>query len=273
VIALYDRRRTEISKGALVQLFLALHAYRDDMVLAGGWAPYFLTIGHFEHCGSIDVDIVLRPSVMVKYESIREIVMGLGYVPTESRFRFEKQLTGPTGAPFRFEVDFLTEPQAAVNAGLVTVQPGLDAALVAGSSIAFDFSYEHKVSGTIPGNGEGSELVRVLDVVGCLTMKGLALGRAAKLEKDSYDIYAVAGFHEGSPANAAAQFNGLVSARSEGTLPETTANAIDRISRGFGSQDAYATQAVSRFIGFDVSADAYARIKAFRSELRFVGST
>jgi hypothetical protein len=149
----------------------------------------------------------------------------------------------------------------------------LDAALVAGSSIAFDFSYEQEVSGTIPGNGEGSELVRVLDVVGCLTMKGLALGRAAKLEKDSYDIYAVAGFHEGSPVNAAAQFNGLVSARTEGTLPETTANAINRISRGFGSQDAYATQAVSRFIGFDVSADAYARIKAFRSELRFVGST
>lgn len=270
---MYDRRRTEISKGALVQLFLALHAYRNDMVLAGGWAPYFLTIGHFEHCGSIDIDIVLRPSVMVKYESIREIVMGLGYAPTESRFRFEKQLTGQGNTQFRLEVDFLTEPQAAVNAGLVTVQPGLDAALVVGSRIAFDFSYEQEVSGTIPGNGEGSELVRVLDVVGCLTMKGLALGRAAKLEKDSYDIYAVAGFHEGSPVNAAAQFNGLVSARTEGTLPETTANAINRISRGFGSQDAYATQAVSRFIGFDVSADAYPRIKAFRSELRFVGST
>jgi len=270
---LYDRRRTEISKGALVQLCLALHAYRDDMVLAGGWAPYFLTIGHFDHCGSIDVDIVLRPSAMVRYQSIREIVMGLGYVPTESRFRFEKQLTGPTAAPFRLEVDFLTEPQAAVNAGLVTVQPGLDAALVPGSSIAFAFNYEQEVSGTIPGNGKGSELVRVLDVVGCLTMKGLVLGRGAKLEKDSYDIYAVAGFHEGSPMNAAAQFNRLVSARTDGALPEKTANAINRISRGFGSQDAYATQAVSRFIGSDVSADAYARIKAFLSELQFVDSS
>ena len=270
---MYDRRRTEISKGALVQLCLALHAYRNDMVLAGGWAPYFLTIGHFEHCGSIDIDIVLRPSVMVRYESIREIVMGLGYVPTESRFRFEKQLAGLGNTQFRLEVDFLTEPQAAVNAGLVTVQPGLDAALVAGSSIAFDFNYEQEVSGTIPGNGKGSELARVLDVVGCVTMKGLALGRAAKLEKDSYDVYAVAGFHKGSPTNAAAEFNRLVSARTKGTLPETTVTAIKRISRGFRSQDAYATLAVSRFIGSDVSADAYARIKAFRSELQFVDST
>lgn len=272
VTTLYDLRRTEISKGALVQLGLALHAYRTDMVLAGGWAPHFLTLGYFEHCGSIDIDMVLRPSLMVRYESIREIVVdSLGYKPTESRFRFEKQLSSPEGATFPLELDFLTEPQAAADAGLVEVQQGLDAALIPGSSIAFDFNYEQEVSGTIPGNGEGSEVIQVVDIVGCLTMKGLALGRAGKLEKDSYDIYAVAGFHKGSPLTAGREFNRLILTRAGGKLPGTTGGALKRIHRGFENRNAYAAQAASRFVGFDVSVDAQARIEAFRGELKPLG--
>jgi len=57
---LYDPAKTDVSKGALVQLALALNAYRDDMVLAGGWAPYFLVKDYFDHCGSIDIDLVLN---------------------------------------------------------------------------------------------------------------------------------------------------------------------------------------------------------------------
>jgi len=106
VTALYDRIRTEISKGALVQLALALEAYRDDMVLVGGWAPYFLTLGYFEHCGSIDIDMVLRPAIVVRYDRIREMVVDeLGYAPADREFRFEKQLKDPRGALFRIELD------------------------------------------------------------------------------------------------------------------------------------------------------------------------
>jgi len=38
----YDRGATETSKGALVELCRALRQHRHDMVLAGGWASYFL---------------------------------------------------------------------------------------------------------------------------------------------------------------------------------------------------------------------------------------
>jgi hypothetical protein len=55
-------------------------------VLAGGWAPYFLAKDHFDHCGSKDVDLVLKPSIMVKYESIRKMVERLGYQGTPNRF-------------------------------------------------------------------------------------------------------------------------------------------------------------------------------------------
>lgn len=269
VTALYDRTRTEISKGALVQLALALETYRDDMVVVGGWAPYFLTLGYFEHCGSIDIDIVLRPTIVVRYDRIQEIVVNeLGYSPADREFRFEKQLKDPKGALFRLELDFLTEPESAQKAGLVKVQNGLDAALIPGCSTVFNFNYEQEVRGTMPDNSQGSELIHVADIVGCLTMKGLAIGRRMKLEKDSYDIYAVAGFHKGSPMNAAREFNRLISIKAGGQLAETTARALDRIYRGFESRSAYASQAASRFIGSDVSTDAAERVKAFRDGIQ-----
>ncbi len=267
--ALYDRIVTEISKGALVQLALALEVYRDDMVLVGGWAPYFLTLGYFEHCGSIDIDIVLRPTIIVRYDRIRKIIVDeLGYAPADREFRFEKQLKDPKGALFRLGLDFLTEPESAQKAGLVKVQNGLDAALIPGCSIVFNFNYEQQVRGTIPDDGQGSELMHVADIAGCLTMKGLAIGRRMKLEKDSYDIYAVAGFHKGSPMNAAKEFNRLISIKAGGRLPETTARAIDRIHRGFESRSSYASQAASRFIGSDVSTEAAERVKAFHDGIQ-----
>ena len=265
---MYDPARTEVTKGALVQLALALNAYRNDMVLAGGWAPYFLTLGHFEHCGSIDIDLVLRPSIMIRYERIREIVVeALGYKPTDREFKFEKQLEDRKGAAFRVELDFLTEPQAAQDAGLVKIQEGLEAALIPGCGIAFDFNYEQDVKGTIPGNGEATEVIHVADIVGSLTMKGLALGRAAKLDKDSYDIYAIAGFHRGSPALAADQFNQILSEKTNGQMPAVSATALGRIYKGFETQSSYGPQAVSRFMMLDASLDARERIKAFRERI------
>lgn len=63
---MYDVKMTEASKSALVEVASSLSMYRDDFVLAGGWVPYFLTRGDFDHCGSRDIDLVLRPSVLTK---------------------------------------------------------------------------------------------------------------------------------------------------------------------------------------------------------------
>jgi hypothetical protein len=67
-IKMYYRDATETSKGALVELCRALRQYRSDMVLSGGWAPYFMVKDYFGHCGSIDIDFVLKPKVIERYE-------------------------------------------------------------------------------------------------------------------------------------------------------------------------------------------------------------
>jgi hypothetical protein len=265
---LYDTAKTEASKGALVELALALRSYRKDIVLAGGWAPYFLTQGYLSHCGSIDLDLVLRPSIVIRYENIREIVVDrLRYAPTAKIFKFEKPLKDTNGKPFSVELDFLTEPKAARDAGLVKVQDGLEAVLIEGSGIAFDFNYEEEVKGIIPGNGEATATIQVVDIVGSLTMKGLALGRREKLEKDSYDIYSVAGFHRGSPARAAEQFKHCITEHGSGKIPTVTDTALGRIYNGFETQSSFASQAVSRFVMSDVSLDARERIEAFRENV------
>ena len=82
-IEMYDRDDTNTSMGALVELCRALRQYRRDIVLAGGWAPYFLTQGYFDHCGSIDIDFVLRPRTVERYERIQRILKRLGYGPTK----------------------------------------------------------------------------------------------------------------------------------------------------------------------------------------------
>lgn len=61
---MYAREITETSKSALLELGLSLQMYQNDMVLSGGWAPYFITENYFEHCGSIDIDLVLKTTIM-----------------------------------------------------------------------------------------------------------------------------------------------------------------------------------------------------------------
>jgi len=265
---LYDRNQTEASKGALVELALALELYKNDSVLAGGWTPHFLTRGHIEHCGSIDVDLVLRPSIMVRYESIRNLVLSLGYWPTENPFRFERELKALDGTPFSMHLDFLTEPEAKEYIeALLEVQKGLQAVFIPGCSIVFTFNSTETVEGTLPSGGEAVADIKVSDIVGALTMKGLALGRPGKLEKDAYDIYVLAGFHMGSPYNAASRFNRLVETLNAGVLPEPTINALRKIRSGFRSPRSYAPLAVSRFMEQDVSVDASERVAAFLSQV------
>lgn len=110
---LYDINLTEPSKGALVEIASSLDMYRKDFALVGGWAPYFLTQKFFSHCGSIDIDLVLKPKIMPRYSSIREIVLSLGYEETRNPFRYSRTLKTADGKQdFKMELDFLTEPEA-----------------------------------------------------------------------------------------------------------------------------------------------------------------
>ena len=265
---MYDRNQTEASKSALVELSSALHSYRNDFVLAGGWAPYFLTKDHFDHCGSKDIDLVLKPSVMVKYESIRKTAERLGYKETSNPFRFEKNVVSPLDKKeYSVAVDFLTEPQAAKKAfPLIRVQKDLTACLIPGSSIVFKFQYENEIEGTLPKGGNATVDINMADIVGALTMKGLALPRL--VDKDSYDIYAMSGFCGGNPAKASEIYLNHVKKAKLSTKEKSIMQlSLRRINQAFKTIDSYGVFAVTRFVEADISSDVYVRTNTFLKQV------
>ena len=118
---MYDRDLTEASKGALLELCMALSYYRGEFVLVGGWAPYFLTRQHFDHCGSVDIDFAVKPSIIPRYNTIKDVIEGLGYTVTGNPFRFERSLDTASGKSFTIHLDLLTEPEPALSQGYCRV--------------------------------------------------------------------------------------------------------------------------------------------------------
>jgi hypothetical protein len=268
---MYDKELTEASKGALVELMLSLGSYHDDCVLVGGWPPYFLTSGNFDHCGSIDIDLVLWPSIMKKYQGIREIVEGLGYKDTANIFRFERDCESiNTKRKFQMHLDFLTEPDAAQvlpRAQLIEVQKDLNACLIKGISIVFDFNYNQTIKAVIPGNGEAECNVLTSNIVSSLTTKGQAITSRVK-DKDYYDIYAVTGFHNGDPKNAAEAYCRLLGNKTLNAQNPFIISSLTNISKTFEKVSSIGPSMVSRFINGDLTTDAFERVNAFLAKVQ-----
>ncbi|MBI5035996.1 nucleotidyl transferase AbiEii/AbiGii toxin family protein [Candidatus Micrarchaeota archaeon] len=202
---MYAKEVTEASKSALLELGLSLKRYHDDMVLTGGWAPYFITKGYFSHCGSIDIDLVLKTKIMPKYDTIRKSIIGLGYT-AENPFRYSRIVRSPVdGKEYEIHLDFLCEKEGTKYVNFQNVQDSLQAFVFDGLSLTFDFNFEQEISTVLPDNGEARTNFKVVDLAGSMVLKGQALDGRAK-PKDSYDIFALT-HYLGGPRPAADYFN------------------------------------------------------------------
>ncbi|MDW8023522.1 MAG: hypothetical protein RMJ15_07295 [Nitrososphaerota archaeon] len=83
----------------------------------------------------------------------------------------------------------------------VGIQEDLTACLIEGSSIIFKFKYENEIEAD---NSKISVTVNTANIIGALTMKGLALPRLN--DKDSYDVYAITGYYKRNPKKAAKEY-------------------------------------------------------------------
>lgn len=208
----------EISKSVILELMSILGAYRNALVLVGGWAPYFLldrfgkTDSGFQHVGSIDIDIVVNPHVVSKeeYATIVELMEKRGYtqrVDSKGRLQpyiFEREVILPSGKREIVEVDFLGPEYGGTGRSHrhQRIQPDLLARKARGSDIVFDHYFEYELKGKLPSGAENTVRIRVADVVACLTMKGVVLGGRYK-EKDAYDIYSVISYYKNGPGEVA----------------------------------------------------------------------
>lgn len=210
---------TSASRSVLVELMTLLRAYREALVLVGGWVPYLLLEQHqrpedaFVHVGSIDIDLAVDPAAVqeAQYASIVQLLLDRGYRRASDRRgavlpdSFERTVPSPkTSKAYTIRVDFLTPLNAAdpERAKHAAVHDGLMARKIRGCDAAFRYHTSIDLSGTLPHGGRMTVPMRMATLVGCVAMKGIVLGERYR-EKDAYDLYALMAHYGRGPAEVA----------------------------------------------------------------------
>jgi hypothetical protein len=200
----YSKAQTEAALSALVELGHALEPYHDDIVLIGGISTYLLTKGFFDHCGSNDIDLVVKPSSM-PYRgdtTIREILTSLNYDVLTARINARSYSSPENPNSFlktddkgySISLNFLCEETD--GADQVPIQDGLNAAPIHNiRGVEGIFNSEREI---VAAQNRTSS--RVVNLPGLLALKG-----AAGRPKDCYDIFALTHCN-GGPQQAARLF-------------------------------------------------------------------
>lgn len=199
----YSYELVNTSLSALLEIGRTLKTYHDSIVLIGGWAPYFLIKKYgesgFQHIGSIDIDLALDLDNIAQdeYATILELIDSRGYRQRKGStgepiyFSFEKDLISPiNGETYLIQIDFLTTEEKHSAHRHQKIQPDLLARTAAGCNLAFKHKLGIEIEGLLPDGAETKSKLNVIDIEGCLGMKGTVLGERY-LEKDAYDIYTV----------------------------------------------------------------------------------
>lgn len=271
-----------LSLSVYLELLSILGAYREALVLVGGWAPHFILerFGRkdtdFRHIGSIDIDIAVNPRLVSpdEYASIVERLENQGYrqrLDKQGRpipFTFEREVSLGEGRATRvIEVDFLAPEYGGTGKSHrhQRVQPDLLARKARGSDVVFDHCFEYRLTGMLPDGAENSVRARIADVVGCLTMKGIVLGERYH-DKDAYDLYSVIAYYEGGPRSTA-----------EAVKPHLgnalVREGIQTIAEKFANIRSVGPIGVGRFLTLDnaererITADAFVRVREFINAL------
>jgi predicted nucleotidyltransferase len=191
---------TSASRAVLIEVANVLGAYRDHIVLIGGWVPELLYPNR-GHVGSIDVDIAVASTALAPtaYETILKRMQDAGYVHQFSPTRFLKTLAG-VEAPVKVDVISGEYGSGAKTAAIAVNE--LQLTSLRGVDLAFEASEVIEISGTMPDGAENVVHIRIARPEVFVLIKAFALEERAK-EKDAYDIAFVLQQYEPSLATLA----------------------------------------------------------------------
>lgn len=209
----YNHDAVAAAHSVLIEITHLLGAYRDSMILVGGWVPQLLCTGaSARHIGSIDIDLLLdhRSLQAPVYKTIKKLLAERGYTEGEQPFIFYREVSAKSRV-IRVEVDFLGAQYKGTGKKHRTQQAqDLKIRKARGADLAFEKPVEISISGTLPGGAEDKVSVRVASIVPFLVMKAQALNDRLK-EKDSWDIYYCLMNYPGGIEAIAAEFRKFAS--------------------------------------------------------------
>ena len=274
----YTKDETDISLSMLLEVIDALKGYGADIVVVGGWAPYFLLQKYGskdaeQHVGSLDGDLALnfRRIPEDKYETILETLKRIGYDQRKNASgkpipaSFEKTIKAGE-VPFRMQIDFLAGEYGgtAKSHRHQKVQDML-AHKGRGTDLAFDNFYANEVPGRLPNGAEVRVRVNFANEIAICAMKGVTIGQRNKA-KDYYDMYMIAKHLEGGPTVLGQRLAGYKNNK-------VIIEAIENVRRYFDSPKGLGPTSVADFMGEDdreareiIQRDAYEVMQAVIAE-------
>jgi hypothetical protein len=238
------------------ELFLYLKPYRDQIVLIGGWVPYFLLEkygypGEYDHhVGSLDIDVALDAFSIPEtaYKSILEILRERGFCHKKDTLgrdipaSFLKKVVSENGKEIEVRIDFLApEYGGTPKKRRHQIIQEILARKGRGTDIVFNHADIIHLSGSI-SSGANIELdIKVADVTACFVMKGIALGERTS-EKDGYDLYMLARYYKEGPKSVLSE---LMKLRNHGLMKE----ALKNIQEHFKDIKSLGPVSIAKFMG------------------------
>ena len=203
----YDARQTAAARRVLVDVGQVLAAFRDCLVLVGGWVPDLLLADAEEpHVGSIDVDLALDAGRLQegRYAELLGQLLNTGrYRPGEKPFQLLTDVDlGDGGAPVQVEVEFLAPREVKLKKNKPKLLNGFRVLQADACSTAFRAPVEIEIEGRTPRGAKNRVPVRVASLADFLVMKAHCLAGRDK-PKDAYDLcYCLDHFPDGLAALA-----------------------------------------------------------------------
>ena len=173
----YGKEEVEISLSVLVELMTILGNYRDNIVLIGGWVPYFLLDSNeMSHVGSIDIDLALNFKEITdeSYKTILDLLDQRGYRQGSQPNIFLREIQIKNGNSFIVQVDLLSgEYGGTTKSHRMQRIQDIKARKARGCDLAFEYNILLSVNSIMPDGAKNSVDIKVASVIPFLVMKGM----------------------------------------------------------------------------------------------------
>ncbi|MBU4199951.1 MAG: hypothetical protein KKE37_11925 [Verrucomicrobia bacterium] len=188
----YDAIQVEAARSVMLELVHLLGEYRDNIVVVGGWVPALLIPqDKVRHIGSIDIDLALNHKTLRDpgYKTIRNLLLGRGYRQDDGQPFIFRRTVVVGERQIEVEVDLLAgEYEGTARKHRTQEVQDVRARKARGCELAFQFTAEVTIEGTLPDGARDKATVRIAAIIPFLAMKGMAMATRLK-EKDPWDVY------------------------------------------------------------------------------------
>jgi len=196
------------ANAVLIEVWNVLGAFRDEIVLIGGWVPAL----HFPdrgHVGSLDVDLAISPQA-ARHNAYASVLARL----REAEYRLENDPTrfyrAVPGATEQVKVDVVTSQHGTGTKSVAVLVDELPLNSLRGVDLAFESSDAISYSGRMPDGSLNTVTIRIVRPEAFILIKAFALDERQK-PKDAYDIAFVLRHYRPSLEDLAGRMRPLLS--------------------------------------------------------------